>query len=117
MRIGELAKRASMATSRIRFYEARGLLPVPARTDNGYRDYPEALIEVLQFIEQAQRLGFSLKELTGRTDLDTHTCPDVAAALRAKLAEVDAHIAAAMARREALTALITEIENRDREAA
>jgi len=39
MRIGELAKRPGVSTSKLRFYEARGV-PLPAvRSENGYRYY------------------------------------------------------------------------------
>ena len=45
MRIGELAKRTGLAASRIRFYEASGLITSVARKANGYRDYsPEAVV-------------------------------------------------------------------------
>ncbi|EPA93921.1 HTH-type transcriptional regulator CueR [compost metagenome] len=39
MRIGELAKISGLAPSRIRFYEASGLIKSVARKANGYRDY------------------------------------------------------------------------------
>lgn len=37
MRIGELACRAGVAASTIRFYESSGLLPAATRGTNGYR--------------------------------------------------------------------------------
>jgi DNA-binding transcriptional MerR regulator len=63
MRIGELAKRVGVSTSAIRFYEASGLLAASARGDNGYRDYGADALKRLQFIQLAQRLGFSLDSL------------------------------------------------------
>ena len=106
MRIGEIAKRAGVSTSRIRFYEEQGILPAASRGANGYRDYPESLIATLGFIEQAQRLGFSLKEIAGHAALEGKVCEALPQKLRDKLAEVDAHIAAAQARRVELVALI-----------
>ncbi|WP_337882599.1 MerR family DNA-binding transcriptional regulator [Chromobacterium haemolyticum] len=47
MKIGELAKRAGMAASAIRFYEAKGLLKIASRQANGYRDYPPEEIKRL----------------------------------------------------------------------
>jgi len=59
MRIGLLAARAGISTSRIRFYEAEGLLPPPPRRHSGYRDYDERALEIILFINRARGLGFS----------------------------------------------------------
>ena len=53
MRTGELAKRAGVGTSAVRFYEARGLLPKATRLANGYRDYGEQDLHLLRFIGRA----------------------------------------------------------------
>ncbi|MBV8123120.1 MAG: MerR family transcriptional regulator [Burkholderiaceae bacterium] len=63
MRIGELANRVGLKTSAIRFYEASGLLAPGVRGQNGYRDYGPEAIQRIQFIQLAQRLGFSLDNL------------------------------------------------------
>ena len=42
MQIGTLARRTGTTPHAIRFYERRGLLPLPEREENGYRDYSEA---------------------------------------------------------------------------
>ena len=60
MRIGELARRAGVSASCIRFYEARGLLPTPPRLAGGYRDYDEQALATLVFIARARDLGFGL---------------------------------------------------------
>jgi len=60
--IGEVAERAGMSTSRIRFYEARGLLPEPERT-SGKRRYGEEVLRRLAIIDAAQRVGFTLEEI------------------------------------------------------
>ena len=60
--IGEVAERAGMSTSRIRFYEARGLLPEPERT-SGKRRYGEEILRRLAIIDAAQRVGFTLEEI------------------------------------------------------
>ncbi len=110
MKIGEIAKRAGVTTSRIRFYEAEGILPPAERGANGYRDYPESLVTTLRFVEQAQRLGFSLKEIAGHAAMEGKVCADLPQKLRDKLAEIDAHIAAAQARRTELAGLIAALE-------
>jgi MerR family transcriptional regulator, copper efflux regulator len=63
MRIGLLAARAGVSTSRIRFYEAQGLLPPPPRRHSGYREYNERALEIILFINRARGLGFSLAEV------------------------------------------------------
>jgi MerR family redox-sensitive transcriptional activator SoxR len=60
--IGEVAKRAELATSRIRYYEEIGLLPQPERR-NGQRRYGSGVLERLSFIKAAQHLGFRLDEI------------------------------------------------------
>ena len=62
MPIGEVAERARMSTSRIRFYESRGLLPEPERT-GGKRRYDEQVLRRLEIIDAAQRVGFTLEEI------------------------------------------------------
>lgn len=61
--IGELAKRANVATSRLRFYERAGLLKPIRRQPNGYRLYAAGSEKTLHFIRRAQRLGFSLGDI------------------------------------------------------
>lgn len=63
MRIGELAKISGLAPSRIRFYEASGLIRSVARRANGYRDYAPDTEWVLEIITGAQAAGFSLDEI------------------------------------------------------
>ena len=70
--IGEVARRAGMSVSRIRFYESRGLLAEPDRESGRRRYAPETLAQ-LAIIDAAQRVGFSLDEIHdliwGRTEL------------------------------------------------
>jgi DNA-binding transcriptional MerR regulator len=63
MQIGEVARKAGIATSAIRFYEDAGLLPEPERTDSGYRIYDPAVVDRLAFIRAGQGVGLSLSEL------------------------------------------------------
>jgi len=61
--IGRLAKRAEVSIDSIRFYERRGLLAEPTRTESNYRVYPLDAADRLRFIKKAQKLGFSLNEI------------------------------------------------------
>ena len=63
MQIGELAKEAGVNVQTVRFYERRKLLPEPARTQSGYREYGSQELKQLHFIRQAKALGFSLDEI------------------------------------------------------
>ncbi|HEY0797372.1 MAG TPA: heavy metal-responsive transcriptional regulator [Acidisarcina sp.] len=63
MRIGEIAKRASVNIQTLRFYEREGLLRPPTRTASGYRSYQEADLERVRFIRLCQGIGFTLREI------------------------------------------------------
>jgi MerR family transcriptional regulator, redox-sensitive transcriptional activator SoxR len=60
--IGEVARRAGVATSSIRYYERIGLLPPPERL-HGQRRYDAAVLGKLGFIGVAQTAGFKLAEI------------------------------------------------------
>ena len=65
--IGELAERAGLATSAIRYYESIGLLPEPYRV-SGQRRYGEETLQRLEFIAAAQQAGFTLREIGELSD-------------------------------------------------
>lgn len=60
--IGQLAARAGVNASTLRYYESVGLLPAPER-QNGQRRYDEQLLERISFIKIAQQTGFSIQEI------------------------------------------------------
>lgn len=62
LRISEVARRAGLPTSTVRYYERIGLVPVPDRTGSGYRSYDADAEARLLFITRAKRLGLSLDE-------------------------------------------------------
>jgi len=61
MRIGELAERAGTSARTLRYYEQQGLLPA-RRTANGYRDYDEVDLRLVQEIRSLLEIGFNLEE-------------------------------------------------------
>jgi MerR family mercuric resistance operon transcriptional regulator len=61
--IGRLAKQAGVNLETVRFYERRGLLPRPPRSESGYRLFPADAARRIRFIRRAQELGFSLTEI------------------------------------------------------
>jgi DNA-binding transcriptional MerR regulator len=107
VRIGELARRAGVAPSALRFYESAGLLPAAERTPAGYRVYGPELVGRLDFIRRAQALGLSLAEI--RALLDTRSAGP--AEDRERLQHVVAHKLADVERRETdLLALKSELQ-------
>lgn len=60
--IGEVARRAGVSVSAIRFYERRGLLPETERI-GGQRRYTDTVIQRLGVIQTAKHAGFSLAEI------------------------------------------------------
>jgi MerR family redox-sensitive transcriptional activator SoxR len=60
--IGEVARRAGLRTSALRYYEDVGVLP-PAERISGQRRYDEAVLARLAVIRLAQELGFSIIEI------------------------------------------------------
>jgi Cd(II)/Pb(II)-responsive transcriptional regulator len=74
MRIGELGKLTGCLPETIRFYEQKGLLASPVRSDANYRLYDAAHAERLHFIRRCRALGMSLDEV--RILLDFHDHPD-----------------------------------------
>lgn len=63
MLIGELARRAGTTAKTLRFYEDEGLLPEPDRTPSGYRDYPANALDRVAFVRDAQKAGFTLRQI------------------------------------------------------
>jgi DNA-binding transcriptional MerR regulator len=91
MRIGELARQSGLSRSRIRFYEAKGLLAAVDRTSNGYREYPADAAMILGIIVGAQRTGFALDEIKRMlpADLANWRRGELIGALRHKVADIE----------------------------
>lgn len=62
MSIGEVAERAGIRASAIRYYESKGLLPAPRR-EGGKRRYDPSVLDRLGVIQLAQDAGFTLEEI------------------------------------------------------
>ncbi|MGY1639540.1 redox-sensitive transcriptional activator SoxR [Geodermatophilus sp. SYSU D00703] len=66
--IGQVAERAGIAASALRYYEAQGLIAA-SRTAGGARRFPRSVLRRLAFIRAAQNVGLTLPEI--RTALAT----------------------------------------------
>jgi MerR family redox-sensitive transcriptional activator SoxR len=92
--IGEVAGRAGVRPSAIRYYESIGLLPEPQRVA-GRRRYTGEIVRTLSVIGSAQRAGLSLdevRELLATTGGDGAVSERLRAIAQRKLPEVDALI-------------------------
>jgi MerR family redox-sensitive transcriptional activator SoxR len=61
--IGEVARRAGMRTSTLRYYESMGLLPTPRRASGGHRRYDSSVFEQLAVLRMAQQMGLTIAEM------------------------------------------------------
>jgi MerR family redox-sensitive transcriptional activator SoxR len=89
--IGELARRAGVATSALRYYEKAGLLPPPARASNR-RQYAPGVLGRIRIILLARDAGFSVSETrTFLNGFPTGTRPALRwrAMAKRKLVELD----------------------------
>jgi MerR family transcriptional regulator, redox-sensitive transcriptional activator SoxR len=67
--IGQIARRAGVATSAIRYYESVGVLPEPVRV-GGQRRYAPDVVRRLAIVDVAQRAGFTLAEIADLLNTD-----------------------------------------------
>ena len=95
MRIKELAEATGVDVDTIRYYEKQGLLPEPARQDNGYRDYASAHLERLAFIRHCRALDITLADvarLLRFVDDPAAECTEVNTLIDTQLARVRARL-------------------------
>lgn len=95
LRSGALARAAGVNQQTLRYYERRGLLEQPHRSLGGHRLYPPSAVTTVKIIKAAQRLGFTLDEIselihTGRRHASSDT--DLHQRATVKLAEIEARI-------------------------
>jgi Hg(II)-responsive transcriptional regulator len=113
LKVGEVAAQAGVNLHTIHYYERRGLLPTPPRTSSNYRAFPADAVTRVQFIKQAQQLGFTLDEIKELLSLRARPqtrCDAIYRRTEAKVTDIDARIAALRAMREALVALLTQCQ-------
>jgi len=111
LKVGEVAQRAGVNLQTVHYYERRGLLPKPPRTDSNYRAYPADAVLRVRFIKRAQDLGFTLKEIQELLSLRAAPrarCGDVRERAEAKVRDIDEKVRTLQAMRTALTKLVGE---------
>jgi DNA-binding transcriptional MerR regulator len=95
MKIGEIANQAGVPAKTIRFWEDQHLVPEPARTPTGYRNYDPEILERLTFIRHAQAAGLTLEQIRQVLDIrgdGDAPCVHVTAIVTERLAEVESRI-------------------------
>jgi DNA-binding transcriptional MerR regulator len=96
MKIGEVAGKAGVTVDTVRFYERVGVLPLPARTASGYRDYRPETVERIRLTRKLQAIGFTLGDAVDALaahDAGGATCESERWRLQAMLDRVDAKLA------------------------
>src|SRR4051794_38556969 len=112
MKIGQLADAVGVSVETVRYYERRGLLAPPVRTDAGYRQYDQGDVARLQLLLRAKQLGFTLSEIAELfVANDAASTIDVAVAVRSKLAAIDVELVELTATRNRLLQLVELCEH------
>lgn len=96
MKIGKVAERSGVSVDTVRFYERRGVLPVPDRLPSGYRIYTAAAVERIRLARRLQTLGLTLDEVIEAlhvADRGDASCESERWRLEAVLARIDAQVA------------------------
>ena len=108
MNISDVAKKTGLTSKAIRFYEEKGVVTPPLRSENGYRRYGTRHLDELNLLRQARQVGFTLdecRELVALFNNPARHSADVKARTLQKADEIAAHIEELHAMRARLLAL------------
>ncbi len=112
---GEISQITGIGFDAIRFYEKKGLLSLPSRGSNNYRQYDEDTVTRLNFIKQSKICGFTLNEIKNTLEqLDnpencTVSSDDI---IDGKMKEIDYKIAELIKMKNMLEAIKEPLRNR-----
>ncbi|MFB6345644.1 MAG: MerR family transcriptional regulator [bacterium] len=104
---GQVAEDAGVNNDTVRYYEQRGLIEEPPRTDGGYRQFPPETVRRIKFIKRAQTLGFTLAEIDDLLELadGKGSAADILEKTETKIEEIEEKIEHLKTLRESLTDL------------
>jgi len=108
MNISDVAKKTGLTSKAIRFYEEKGVVTPPLRSENGYRTYNGHHLDELNLLRQARQVGFTLdecRELVALFNNPSRHSADVKTRTLQKADEIAAHIEELHAMRARLLAL------------
>lgn len=109
--IGGMASATGVGVEAIRYYQRRGLLPEPKRSEGRIRRYGARDIERLRFIKTAQKIGFSLDEIGNLLRLDDGSgCSEARQLAQHKLEDVRARLQSLTRLERLLTELVGRCE-------
>lgn len=113
-RIGEFASLTGLTPDTLRFYERRGLLEPPARSQGRFRIYTAPTVDRIHFIKRAQALGFSLDEIHELVHFNgtggLRRCCRVRELLRDRLSDLETKLAELSGLRKTLKATLAQCE-------
>jgi MerR family copper efflux transcriptional regulator len=95
LQVRDVVKQTGIDRETLRFYEQRGLLPTPQRTEAGYRKFDQSILLRLKFIKLAQDVGFSLKEISNLLNIGKNKSiskSDLKRIADAKISDIDDRI-------------------------
>ena len=111
MTIGQVARASGVHVETIRYYQQRGLLPVPPRPSGSVRRYGDDAVARLGFIRRAQDAGFTLKEIAELLRLARRpNCRGAREIAAQKLSQVESRMADLMRMRAALRELVRQCD-------
>lgn len=93
--IGELSRHTACKVQTIRYYEAIGIMPEPARTSGNQRRYGVGDLQRLAFIRHSRELGFKLdaiRDLLNLSDTPDSECETADIIARGQLREIESRI-------------------------
>jgi DNA-binding transcriptional MerR regulator len=95
MRTAILMTLAKISRDTLRYYERERVITPPRRLANGYRDYPESVLDEIRFIRLGQSVGLPLQVIRRaipHVASPVPGCPELRAALEAQLDSVGSQI-------------------------
>ena len=98
-----------MNVQTLRYYERRGLLREPERSESGYRAWEAEAVRSVRFVKRAQGLGFTLREIEALLELAAggpESCDAARALAIEKLSELDTKVVSLEAMRDSLLQLV-----------
>ncbi|GHK47193.1 transcriptional regulator [Escherichia coli] len=107
MNISDVAKITGLTSKAIRFYEEKGLVTPPMRSENGYRTYTQQHLNELTLLRRARRWALTRKsgELVNLFNDPQRHSADVKRRTLEKVAEIEQHIEELQSMRNQLLAL------------
>ena len=111
---GELARLSGVSPDTIRFYERKGLIVRPQRSQSGYRKFPVETLARVRMIRSALAVGFTIAELSNIfqiRDRGGNPCHKVQQLAKVKLKQIEDQMKALLRARKDLKGCVAEWEN------